>query len=92
MGVVAEIVEGVLNCLVNIFNSKKEKKNNRWEKMEQVNVPRWVEKASHKFHKKYPVKNHDLRKDFVGKHYVYRVFYRKWAHGRVKEDFYRRKR
>jgi hypothetical protein len=90
MSIISETFEGFLNFVFKNFNFKK--RNSCWEKLNQVDVPSWVEKASHKFHKKYPVRNHDLRKDFVGNYYIYRIFYRKWAHGRVKEDFYRKRK
>ncbi|NCN86997.1 hypothetical protein GW932_04125 [archaeon] len=88
MGILSEIVEGIINGIYK--NRKKKKDLFGWEELTQLNVPSWVERASHKFHNRHPVKNHDKRKDFIGKHYVYRVIYRKVANGRVEEIFFRK--
>lgn len=91
MGIISEITEGFINGIYKIFKSNKKKKSS-WEKLSNLEVPSWVEKASHRFHNKHPIKHTDKRKDFVGKYYVYRVIYKKEAYGRVKEEFYRRKK
>ena len=90
MSLISDVVEGFVKGVYGLFNNKKNL--NGWKKLSPLTVPSWVEKASHKFHNKHPVKHHDKRKDFVGKIYIYRVIYRKVAHGRVEETFYRKKK
>ncbi len=93
MGVISEFVEGFFNSFFNNINNKKKKRDSScWEKLSPLSVPSWVERKSHKFHNKYPVKHHDKRKDFFGKIYIYRVIYQKSSHGRVEETFYRKKK
>lgn len=90
MGIIGEITEGFINGIYKIFKTKKKKSS--WEKLSHLEVPSWVERASHRFHNKHPVRHHDLRKDFKGDYYLYRVIYKKEAHGRVREEFYRKRK
>ena len=91
MGAIAEITEGAIKGFHSIFKLKK-KNISGWKRLHRNLVPRWIEKAGHKFHNKHKVKHHDLRKDFKGSHYLYGIYFRRAAHGRVKEEYYRKKR
>ena len=82
---------GEIKDFIELILKIKKCKKSSWKKLDKNEIPSWVERASHKFHSKYPVKNHDKRKDFKGKYYLYRVHYQKSAHGRIKEEFYRKK-
>ena len=90
MGIIAEVIEGFLNWTCKLF--KRNAKISGWEKLHPNQVPNWVERSAHKFHKKHPVKNHDLRKDFRGNHFIYRVYFKKVAHGRIREEYWRKKK
>ncbi|HLD54640.1 MAG TPA: hypothetical protein VJB35_00105 [Candidatus Nanoarchaeia archaeon] len=88
MGVIAEIVEGFILAISKFFH--RHRKYGGWERLNINQVPNWVERESHKFHNKHQVKHHDLRKHFVGKYYIYRVYYKKSAYGRIIEEYYRK--
>ena len=91
MGLVGEIIEGTIKGFYSIFQ-KREIKVDGWEKLHKNKVPNWVERAGHKFHNKNKVRHHDLRRHFKGDHYIYRIYFKRASHGRIKEEYYRKKR
>ena len=91
MGFISEVIEGFINGIYKIFKHRN-KEIGGWERLHPNQVPNWVERAGHKFHNKHRVKHHDLRRLFKGDHYLYRVYFRKGAYGRVKEEYWRKKR
>jgi len=92
MGIISEVIEGVIKGISNIFKNKKSNNIDGWEKLSHLSVPHWVELQSHKFHNKHPIRFHDLRKDFIGKHYIYRIIYKRISKYRVVEEYYRKKK
>lgn len=70
----------------------KNKKFNYWKKIHKNQVPNWVERAGHKFNNHHHVKHHDLRIDLKGDNYIYRIYFKRAAHGRVIEEYYKKKR
>ncbi len=90
MGIISETVEGIINGIWNIIKGKRNK--GPWQKLHPNQVPRWVERAGHRFHRKHRVRNHDLRRDFKGNNYIYRIYFRKAAHGRVREEYWKREK
>ncbi len=91
MGWIGEVIEGTIKGIYSIFK-KGDGKINGWTKLHKNEVPNWVERAGHKFHKHHRVRHHDLRRHFKGDNYIYRIYFKKAAHGRVEEEYYRKKR
>lgn len=90
MGVIGEVVEGIINGIYSIYKKRNNKEKN-WEKLHPNQVPNWVERSAHKFIKRCKGKHHDLRKDFKGNNYLYRVYFRHVSHKRIKEEYWRKK-
>jgi len=86
VGEIHSIIKGIYLIFI------RRKKNGGWERLDINQVPMWVERASHRFYNKHPLRNYDRRKDFTGKTYLYRIVYKKSSHGRIIEEYYRKKK
>ena len=84
MGWIGEIVEGTIKGVYALFTPE-DKKKGGWELLHKNEVPNWVERKGHRFHKKHPVRNHTLRITMKGRYYLYRIYFTKAAHRSVEE-------
>ena len=61
-----------------------------WERVDDV--PKWVHSAAERWESKLAHRPYDLTKHFVGRNFIWRIYYRTIEQGRVSEEYYRKKR
>ena len=62
----------------------------QWERIDDDDIPRWVEKAARNFEQSFANKPYDATKHFKGNTYVYKVSFPMIEQGQYARIFYRK--
>jgi hypothetical protein len=64
----------------------------RWKELKEKDVPAWVKRATDRYCNRRRTRPYDETKHFVGRHYIYRIYFEMIGQAQIQRHYFRKKK